>query len=46
VYKRQKQGRAGARRIVAVFAKADDDIKVSRGDPWLIIERTLLQVAT
>jgi DNA polymerase-3 subunit delta len=42
----KKQGRAGARRIVAVFAKADDDIKVSRGDPWLIIERTLLQVAT
>ena len=41
----RKLGRAGARRIITAFAKADDDMKLSRGDPWLLIERTLLEVA-
>lgn len=39
-----KFGRADARRIISVFAKADDDIKISRGEPWLVIERTLLSI--
>lgn len=37
-------GRAGARKVMLAFAKADDDIKISRGEPWLIIERTLLSL--
>jgi DNA polymerase-3 subunit delta len=41
----KKLGRAGARKVIAAFAKADDDVKLSRGDPWLLIERTLLKVA-
>jgi DNA polymerase-3 subunit delta len=42
----KKLGRAGARNIIAAFAKSDDDIKLSRGEPWLIIERTLLTIKT
>lgn len=38
-------GRGGARKLINIFAKADDDIKLSRGEPWLIIERALMQVA-
>ena len=40
----KKLGRAGARKVILDFAKADDDIKISRGEPWLIIERTLLSL--
>jgi DNA polymerase III delta subunit len=39
-------GRGGARKLINIFAKADDDIKLSRGEPWLIIERALMQVAS
>jgi len=31
--------------IIAAFADTDKDIKTSRGEPWLLIERSLLQVA-
>jgi len=33
------------RRIVAAFAQADADMKSSRGEPWLLIEKALLEVA-
>jgi len=39
-----KLGARGAARILAVFAKTDADMKRSRGDPWLLIERTLLSI--
>lgn len=42
----KKQGRAGARKIINIFAKADDDMKLSRAEPWLLIERALLQTAS
>jgi len=42
----KKLGRAGTRNIIAEFAKTDDDMKLSRADPWLLIERTLLAIAT
>ena len=38
-------GPRGAARILAAFADADADMKRSRGEPWLLIERTLLLVA-
>ncbi len=41
----KKLGRSGARKIVRSFAKADDDMKLSRSEPWLLIERALMQLA-
>ena len=38
-------GSRGAARILAAFADADADMKRSRGEPWLLIERTLLSIA-
>jgi DNA polymerase III delta subunit len=40
----KKQTRADISRIITAFADADADIKLSRGEPWLLIERALLQV--
>ncbi len=39
-------GRGGAKKIIAAFAKADDDMKLSRAEPWLLIERALMKVAS
>ncbi|MEP7205100.1 MAG: DNA polymerase III subunit delta [Candidatus Saccharibacteria bacterium] len=39
-------GRGGAKKIITAFAKADDDMKLSRAEPWLLIERALMKVAT
>jgi DNA polymerase III delta subunit len=41
----KKLGRNGARKVVAAFAEADDDMKLSRGEPWLLIERALMQLS-
>jgi DNA polymerase III delta subunit len=41
----KKLGRSGARKVISLFSKADDDMKISAGDPWLLIERALLGVA-
>lgn len=37
-------GARGATRILAAFAQTDADMKRSRGEPWLLIERTLLSI--
>jgi DNA polymerase III delta subunit len=37
-------GRSGARKIIRAFAMADDDMKLSRGEPWMLIERALMHV--
>lgn len=37
-------GPRGAAHILTVFAQADADMKRSKGDPWLLIERTLLSI--
>jgi DNA polymerase III delta subunit len=42
----KKLGRSGARKVITIFAKADDDLKLSRADPWILIERALMQLAT
>ncbi|MDB5159811.1 MAG: polymerase subunit delta [Candidatus Saccharibacteria bacterium] len=39
----KRLGARGAARILASFAQADADMKVSKGDPWLLIERALLE---
>lgn len=40
----QTLGKARVARILEVFAKTDADLKRSKGEPWLLIERTLLQI--
>lgn len=42
----KQTGRSGARKIIRIFAEADDDMKLSRAEPWLLIERALLKVAS
>ena len=39
-----KFGRSGSKKLIAAFAKADDDMKLSVADPWLLIERALMKV--
>jgi DNA polymerase-3 subunit delta len=41
----RKIGRAGARTIVMAFAEADEAVKTSAADPWLLIERALMKIA-
>lgn len=41
----KKLGKTGARRIVQAFARADADMKLSKADPWLLIERALISAA-
>lgn len=38
-------GRARVARIVELFAKTDADMKRSRGEPWLLIEKLLVTIA-
>lgn len=38
-------GKQGSLRLVRAFAQADADMKRSKADPWLLIERALLNVA-
>ncbi len=42
----KRLGRSGARKVIRTFAEADDDMKLSRAEPWLLIERALMQVAS
>lgn len=41
----RRLGPRGVLKIIAVFADADADLKRSRGEPWLVIEKSLLQIA-
>jgi DNA polymerase III delta subunit len=41
----KKLGVSGAGRIVKLFAQTDADLKLSKGEPWLLVERTLIAVA-
>lgn len=40
----KKLGRSGTRKVIACFARSDDDMKISAGEPWLLIERALLNI--
>jgi DNA polymerase III delta subunit len=37
-------GKSGTARILNIFAQADADMKLSRADPWLLIERALIGI--
>ena len=38
-------GKSGVAKIIAIFAAADDDMKLSRAEPWPLVERALVKVA-
>lgn len=38
--------RGEMKKIVEIFACADDDMKISKAEPWLLIEQALLKVAS
>jgi len=38
-------GKSGVSKIVSIFTELDDDMKLSRADPWLLVERALVKVA-
>ncbi len=38
-------GKSGASKIVLIFTELDDDMKLSRAEPWLLVERSLIKVA-
>lgn len=40
----KKIGKSGAGRIVKNFAQADADMKLSKADPWLLIEKALATI--
>lgn len=40
----KKYGKTGALRIVKIFADTDADMKLSKGEPWLLIERALMKI--
>lgn len=42
----KRVGKSGVASIVKIFAQADDDMKISKAEPWLIVERALLKTAS
>lgn len=42
----KKLGKAKIAKIINIFAECDDDMKISRAEPWLLLERALIKVAT
>lgn len=41
----QRRGRGGAKRVLVAFAEADEAMKSTASDPWLLIERALAKTA-
>lgn len=42
----KKLGRGGAKKVIGALREADEAAKTSATDPWLLIERALMKVAT
>lgn len=38
-------GKAGAKKVLAAFVEADDGMKTSVAEPWLLIERALVKIS-
>ncbi len=38
-------GKSSVAKIITIFAATDDDIKLSRAEPWLLINRALIKIA-
>jgi DNA polymerase III delta subunit len=41
----KKIGKSGAAHIIKIFVELDDDLKLSKADPWLLVERALVKVS-
>ena len=41
----KRVGKPGASKIISIFTELDDDMKLSKADPWLLVERALIKVA-
>jgi DNA polymerase III delta subunit len=41
----KKVGNKNVPKIIDIFVRADDDMKISKADPWLIIEKALMYVS-
>jgi DNA polymerase-3 subunit delta len=42
----KRLGKNTISKIVKIFAESDDDMKISKAEPWLLLERALLKVAS
>jgi len=38
-------GKSGVSKIISIFTELDDDMKISKAEPWLLVERALIKVA-
>ncbi len=41
----KRVGKAGVSKIIKIFAEADKDIKTSKAEPWILLERALMKIA-
>ena len=41
----KKIGKSGVAQVIGILAEADDDMKLSRAEPWLLVERALMKIA-
>lgn len=41
----KRVGKFGVSKLISIFIELDDDMKLSRADPWLLVERALVKVA-
>lgn len=41
----KRLGQSGIKKVVTIFTELDDDMKISRADPWLLAERALVKIA-
>jgi len=42
----KRLGKSGVSKIVKIFAQTDNDTKLSKADPWLLMESALIKVAS
>jgi DNA polymerase III delta subunit len=40
----KRLGKSGVSEIVSIFTELDDDLKLSKADPWLLVERALIKI--
>ena len=41
----KRVGKTGIAKIVKIFAEADRDMKISKAEPWILLERALMKIA-
>ncbi len=41
----KRVGKGGVSKIISILTEVDDDMKLSKTDPWLLVERALIKIA-